>query len=202
MARKVALLAATVVLLSALGIAPAGATNPTPAGSISCTFGSAMPGVVSLKPGLGDTPSAKQIKVKSIIGTANGTSCDNSGVTAGTSKFPISAMTVKITAKTPVGGDCSTLLTAPGLTGKVQVKFLGLNPASKLATVAVVNTTIATTTASAAPPSIQIVTAPSTKGAFVGQTLTFTLNISGLTGGCTDADPLTAVSGTGTVTSP
>ena len=67
MARKVALLTAAVVVLTAFGIGQAGATSPVPAGAISCTFSA---GSMSVKPGLGATPNPKQEKIKSIILTA------------------------------------------------------------------------------------------------------------------------------------
>jgi hypothetical protein len=187
--------AATILVVGAMSVSEAAAVKPAPlTGNISCSYSA---GTIGFKKGLGTTPSAKAIKVKgSVAATASGP-CTGS-FTGG--KFTVSAVSVKITGSLPAGSSCTTLATGAVFSGKVQVKFLGKNPAGKLATVAVDDSTIASSPS--AGLNFSIVSAPITKGGFVGQTVTVNATVGTLTGSCTDADPLTAVAVSGTVTSP
>ncbi len=195
MSRRISAVVLTVFSFAVLAAAPAGATNPVPAGSINCTFSF----METFKPGITATASTTPLKAP-VTSLAADSSCDNSGVTAGTSKFPITAVSVKVKAIAPTGASCFNFANAPlQLTGKAQVKFWGLNPSGKLATVAVVNTTIAS---SAVDSQLHLVLTPATKGAFVGQTIAIALNGGTPTGNCGDPTGVTEVSSTGTLTSP
>ncbi len=182
--RKLAIFATAVLAVSTLAVGTAGATAPPPlTGTISCT----MAGTLSLNHPLSNTAGTKAIKIK---GSASGTSCNTTGTSGG--KFPVSGITVKLGASLPVGATCASLTSPTFTKNKVQVKFLGLNPSNKLATVAVDNTTIATAAlTSASPVVLTLTTAPITKGGFVGQTLSLNVGLD------TDAATLLADCATG-----
>jgi hypothetical protein len=148
---------------------PAGAAGGVPAGTVSCT----IMGALTLKTPLTNTASTTAIKVK---GVATASSCNNVGVTGG--KAPITTAAIKISGHIPAGATC-TWLSAPtfGKT-KVQVKWQGLNPQSKVMTVSVDNSFLNTAHSnSGTSVTLILVTQPNAKGGFVGQTNTLNLGL-------------------------
>jgi hypothetical protein len=148
---------------------PASAGMGAPAGTVSCTIA----GSLTLKTPLTNTPSTKTIKVK---GMATASSCNNAGVTGG--KAPITGAAIKINGKLPVGASCTSLATPTFAKTKVQVKWQGLNSQSKVMTVSVDNSFLATAQSNVGSTvTLILVTQPNSKGGFVGQTNTLTLGL-------------------------
>ena len=169
--RKVAIFSVVALAASTLGMGTASAKTLPPAGTINCS----MAGTLTLNHPLSNTAGTKAIKIK---GTATGTSCDNSGVTVGTGKEPITAVAVKISGSLPVGATCVSLAAPAFGKTKIQAKFQGLNPKGKLSTVTVDNTFLATASVSVGTTiTLSLVSQPLTKSGFVGQTLTLNLGL-------------------------
>ena len=148
---------------------PADAGVGAPAGTVNCTIA----GSLTLKTPLTNTPSTKTIKVK---GLATASSCDDSGVTGG--KAPITGAAIKINGKIPVGATCAWLTSPTFGKTKIQVKWQGLNPQSKVMTVSVDNSFLATAQSSGGTTvTLTLVTQPNAKGCFFGQTNTLTLGL-------------------------
>ncbi len=206
MTRKLVFVAAAAALAaSTLGIAPAGASNQTPAGTIRCTYGGDIrAGSMRFDPSLGRAPG-KTINVKAYVRDPYST-CDNSGVTPGTSRYPITRVSVKMTPKLPPGSTCASLGSTTAIEGRAQVKFLGVNPRGHYVPAAIVNKQLDSVVVSG--DTFTFTTAPSTQGAFIGQTITINADavdvITGL--GCTDNFSTFPITGkayiSGTVTSP
>lgn len=170
MIRRIAFVAAAATLaFASFGVADIGASTPLPSGTISCT----LSGTAALKPAL---PGVLPVKPKAIKLKGAGTlsACANGGVVGG--KFPITAGTLKLTGSIPAASaSCASLLTPVLGKTKVQVKWQGLNPSNKLATVGVSNTFVNTISLNLSPLGFTIVSMPITGGSFVGSTITGTV---------------------------
>jgi hypothetical protein len=189
--RRVVLFAAVAALsLSALGVAPSGATPNRPTGTISCTY---------LNGGHGSRLLVSK-KAVALLVQSRESSCDNSGVTGG--KAPITRVSASIKVKLPAGATCASLASPTPVSGRVQVKFSGANPQGHLMTVAAVNKPIATMSVSG--DTFTFVSVPSTQNAFVGQTITLTATgVDSASGqSCTTGELPRRVYASGTVKSP
>ncbi len=160
-------------LVCGLGIAPARAKVAPPTGTITCTIS----GTLKLNHPLSNTASTKKIKVTG-AGAETAAACDASGVTGG--KLPITAVALKAKGSLPAGASCTSLVTPQFGPTKIKIKFQGQNPAGKLATVAVANTTLASATFSGPTQALDVVTAAVAKGPFAGQTITLKLGVDDL----------------------
>lgn len=135
MLRKLAAFASVALVVSAVGIAGAGAAgSPPPTGTLTC----GATGTMTLKPGIpavGSSTKALSAKIKNAVGSP----CDNSGVTGG--KASITGANIILNAKIAPGASCSTLLSGPPNVSKavLVVKLQHTDPVTlKTFTVAVV----------------------------------------------------------------
>ncbi len=153
------------LFVASLALPVSAASVPPPSGTVDCTIA----GLGNIKPPLNNTPSTKKLVIS---GSATSSSCDNSGVTGG--KGPIAAVAIKFSLTEPDTGYTCTNYDLGYDKSKLQVKWQYLNPAGHLRTLAVNNTTIAEFSVVSIDPVVvyKVVSAPITKGAFAGSTIT------------------------------
>lgn len=192
MFRPLTQLAVSVCLLSAAF--DAAAASPPVTGDIACTIEA---GTLTVRPGLTTTPGTRASKL-TIKVAADDTTCDSSGAAGG--RFPIAGVAMKVTAQIPAGSFCTDPPTAPLLTGKVKLQFKGLGPTGKLRAVVVNKTTIGEQLRGSTL-RFGLLTPVQAEDAFVGETFSIVVSPQTLTGLCTDAEPLTGSTLTGSVAS-
>ena len=178
MGHRIALVLAAAGALASLGAAPAGAGGSPPSGTIMC----GLSGSATFKQPVPPTTPATTTN-KLTVKKAAADMCANGGVTGG--KAPITGAQVSLLGTIPVGFDCQ-LITMPPQFTKSKVKIKWTDMAGK--TVAVSKTTVASI--SVAGSGYQLVTAPITKGGFVGATVTAQVNVDNL------SDVVTCFNGT------
>ncbi|MGZ6969325.1 MAG: hypothetical protein ACXVKN_16475 [Acidimicrobiia bacterium] len=156
----------------ALTLVVAPATVPT---ILDCGFS----GSLGLKPSLSNIPPKrpKATKVKGVasVGTAAGGTCVDHSVAPGSTKFPITAGSVKIKGALPAGSNCSTLATLPLAGTTFKIKWQGINPKNGKLSTAAPKTLATASGVTASGPGTYVLTAPVTSGLFAGRTVKMTL---------------------------
>jgi hypothetical protein len=125
----------SITVTAANGIAPNAVRNLSlvvaPA-AVTTILDCGASGSLGLKPGLSNVvpkrPKATKVKGTVVLGTAAGGTCVDHGVAPGTTKYPISAGSVKVKGALPAGSNCSTLATLPLAGTSLSVKWQGVNP--------------------------------------------------------------------------
>jgi hypothetical protein len=152
-----------------LVVAPAGA----PA-LLECS----LSGSLGIKPVLSDIPpkrpKAPKVKGASVLGTAAGGTCEDGGVPAGATKYPVTAGSVKAKGALPVGSSCSTLSTLPLAGTTLKLKWQGVNPKKLTLTTAGKSVAIVAGVTAVGADGYEIV-APVVAGAFTGESVTLHL---------------------------
>lgn len=172
----------------------AAAAYPPVTGDIACTVEA---GTLAIKPGLATTPGARAGKLKIKV-AASDTTCDSSGAAGG--RFPIAGVAMKVIALIPEGSFCTDPPVAPLLTGKVKLQFKGFGPTGKLRTV-VVNKTTIDEQLRGGTLRFGVLTPVQTEDAFADEAFSIVVSPQVLSGLCTDVEPLTGSTLTGSVTS-
>jgi hypothetical protein len=152
------------ISISLFSVSAASATAPpAPNGAFSC----GLTGSVTLKKPLTPTAGFKL----SFKGAATGTNCDNSGLTQGPH---VTGVSITASGTLPPTSSCSTLLTTQQLLKtKIQIKFAVAGTTAKDVDNTFVQTFGVATNGSAV--TLNIVTQPINRGAFMGHNLKFVL---------------------------
>jgi len=161
-----------------IGLLPATThAAPPPSGTISCDVSAATADKdgFQFRPYIGTDPRNVRLKATNTTST-----CDISNVVDG--KAPIVGVKIKVSGKMP-DATCTTFTSATAVEkGKVQLKWIGLNPSNHPMTVAVNNLKVVTSGYDSGSNAVILTTGPIEKGAFLGKSVTLHLGLDDLAG--------------------